>query len=121
MSTLPESITERLQREVLAELEDDYVGVWEIAHLAEEELGTTDPGEIQELVREVVSNMLMHGWIEPGYATDEGGFEPWPEEAPGRTALKISEELEALGRRPALGDVVWFNLTSYGEKVAAQS
>jgi hypothetical protein len=68
----------------------------------------------------VVENMIMHGLIRPGFAKDDGKFEPWTEDA-GPPLLRISEEWEKLGRTPTLGDLAWFDLTDYGEKVATAS
>jgi hypothetical protein len=107
-----------LEREVLEEMKDDYVGLWEIARLVGAELDTEDEPTIRDNTLHVVENMIMHGLIRPGAAKDNGEFEPWAED-PGRAILRIDAEWEDLGRMPGLGEGAWFDLTDYGERVAA--
>ena len=66
-----------LEREVLEEMKDDYVGLWEIARLVGTELGTEDEPTIRENTLHIVENMMMYGLIRPGIAKDDGEFEPW--------------------------------------------
>ena len=111
---------ERLEHELLVEMKDDYVGVWEIARLVRSELGVDDPIGIREITLQVSEEMLMHGWIRPGVATKSGEFEPW-DTNPGTTLATIVEDWEKLGRTPTVGDIAWFDLTEWGERVASTS
>jgi hypothetical protein len=111
---------EDLRREILEELKEDYMGLWEVARLVGAELATDDEAAIHENTLQIVESMLMHGLIRPGAPTDEGDFLPWAEaENPGKALLRISEEWERLGRLPSLGDITWFDLTDFGERYAA--
>jgi len=111
---------EDLQREILEELKEDYMGLWEIARLVSTELGTDDELAIHDNTLQIVENMLMHGLILPGVPTNEGEFLPWVEARnPGKSLLRISEEWDRLGHLPSLGDIAWFDLTEYGERYAA--
>ncbi len=117
MATLSTRKAEDLERIILEELTDDYLGVWEVARLARDELGTEDEALVREGAMSVIETMLMHGLIRPGLAKSDGRFEGW-ELDPGRAVLRIREEWERLGRTPTLGEIAWFDLTDYGEKVA---
>ncbi len=117
MATLSTAKAERLERMILEELTDDYLGMWEVAQLVRDELGTEDDAEVRESTIGVLETMLMHGLIRPGLARSDGRFEAWALD-PGRAALRISEEWERLGRMPTLGEIAWLDLTDYGEKVA---
>jgi hypothetical protein len=117
MATLSTDKSEALERMILEELTDDYLGMWEVAQLVRDELGTEDDTELREHTLSVLETMLMHGLIRPGLATSDGRFDAW-ELDPGRAALRISDEWERLGRMPTLGDIAWLDLTDYGEKVA---
>ena len=117
MATLSTSKAEGLERIILQELTDDYLGMWDVAQLARDELETEDDRVIFESTISVLETMLMHGLIRPGRARSDGRFEAW-ELDPGRAALRIREEWKRLGRIPTLGEIAWFDLTDHGEKVA---
>jgi hypothetical protein len=117
MATLSTSKAEGLERIILRELTDDYLGMWDVAQLARDELETEDDTIFFESTMSVIETMLGQGLIRPGLARSDGRFEAW-ELAPGRAALRIREEWELLGRIPTLGEIAWFDLTDYGEKVA---
>jgi hypothetical protein len=117
MATLSTSKAEGLERMILEELIEDYLGLWEVARLVREELETEDEASVRESAMRVIETMLMHGLIRPGLARSDGGFEAWELDT-GSAALRIGEEWERLGRMPALGEIAWFDLTNYGEKVA---
>jgi hypothetical protein len=116
--TLAAGKAERLERELLEEMKDDYVGLWEIARLVRSELGLEDPEAIREDTLHIIEQMLMRGWIRPGVATDTGDFEAWDTD-PGKALLAIREDWDRLGRTPTVGDIAWFDLTEWGERVAS--
>ncbi len=118
MPTLSQSRA-KLKRELLTELQDDYVGLWEVTRLVGDALGTSDAAVIQDITERVLFDMLMAGLIRPGLAKDDGSFEPWSLE-PERAALRITKELREVGGTPRLGEIAWFDLTPRGERVAAR-
>jgi hypothetical protein len=120
MTTRRRDMAADLEREILEELKDDYVGAWDVAWLVSDDLGTEDPTEVRECALGLLERMLLFGEIRAGAATDEGEFEPWPE-PPGEALHKIRERWERLERTPTLGEVAWFDLTPFGERLAAQS
>jgi hypothetical protein len=111
---------ERLEHELLEEMRDDYVGLWEVARLVRSELGVDDPARVRETTLRIIEQMLMQGWIRAGYATHDGEFEAW-EVDPGTALLQIDGRWEGLGRTPTVGDIAWFDLTEWGEQIASTS
>jgi hypothetical protein len=107
-----------LEREILQEMKHDYVGLWDIAHLVRTELGYANEGTIYEITFDIIRDMLMQELIRPGVATDKGDFEPWPTD-PIESLPIIAQKWRSLGRRPTVGDIAWFDLTEWGEKVAS--
>lgn len=117
METLSKDRADKLEREFLGDLREDYCGIWELADLIEEELGTGDTTVIRESTMDVVRDMLARDLMLPGLALNDGNFSPWSM-APFEAADKINAEWEALGRTPTLGEGVWFDLTPTGEAYA---
>jgi hypothetical protein len=108
MTTQAQGMGQDLATAILQELEDDYVGAWDVARMAGASLGTEDPTEIREAALPVLEQMLMHGEIRAGVATADGGFDPWDED-PGHASFIVSERWNSLGRTPGLGEVAWFD------------
>ncbi len=106
---------ESLRRELLADLTDDYVGLWDIARLVGREWDLEDSAEIRATAMTLLSDPVEDGLVKPGIARDDGGFDAWnlaPEEA----VDKIRRGWEAINGMPALGDVAWFAITPEGER-----
>ncbi len=117
MATLSAGKSEKLQRELLAELADDYIGLWDIARLVAEELGVEDDAAVREGTMRLVEGMLLLGLIRPGLARDDGGFDPWPTD-PRASVLALNDRWNRIERPLTLGDIAWFELTPWGEKIA---
>lgn len=119
MTTLSTSKAEELERRILEELADDYLGMWEVVGLVRDGLGsaTGDASSVRESTMALLETMLMHGLVRPGLARGEGTFDPW-DSGPGPALMEIERRWDELGREPVLGEIAWFDLTDYGEKVA---
>jgi hypothetical protein len=107
-----------LEKLLLEEMKDDYVGLWEIAQLVRTELGYEHESGIYETTLQVIQDMLMQELIRPGVPTDDGRFKAWPTD-PENSFVTISEEWAQLDRPLTVGDIAWFDLTDWGEKVAS--
>ena len=116
METLTAGKSEKLQRELLAELADDYVGLWDVARMVAEELGVEDAAAVREGTMRLVEGMLLLGLVRPGLARDDGGFEPWPTH-PRASVSALNERWDGIERPLTLGDVPWVDLTPWGEKL----
>lgn len=113
--TLTQGEAERLRREILAELADDYVGLWEVAWMVATELGSEDAAAVRENTMRLVEGMLLRGLIRPGLAREDGGFDPWPT-GPEDFVLALKERWDAVGGRlPTLGEIAWFDSTPRGQ------
>jgi hypothetical protein len=117
MTVRIESVAD-LERLLLEEMQDDYVGLWEIARLVRTELGFENETGIFETTLRVVEDMVLEGLICPGVATAGGRFESWPVD-PEQALHTINTAWEELGRTPRVGEIAWFDLTDRGEKVTS--
>lgn len=111
--TLTEGEAERLRREILAELADDYVGLWDVARMVTEEVGDEDLAAVRESTMRLVEGMLLLGLIRCGVAKDDGGFDPWPT-GPEDPVQVLNERWDEIERVPTLGDIAWFDSTPRG-------
>ena len=93
-------------RDLLAEVEEDWVGLWEIPRGLARRRPDVDAGEIRRLgervVRALVDAGLRIGSIESG-----PGFTPWEGED---TVEQVLALWDRLGRRPTSNEDVWFDL-----------
>lgn len=115
MDVLTKDEVAKLEREILEAFADDYVGLWEIAHDVEGDLGLEDPDIIREATMSIVRGMLLRGLIQPGMPMNNGTFKPWSM-SPEQAADKMNRDWRVSGR-PSLQDA-WFDLTPAGEGYA---
>lgn len=102
---------ESLRHELLADLTDDYVGLWDVARLVEREWDLEDNSEVRATAMTLLSDLIEDGYIRPGTARDDGGFDAWQLE-PKRAVDEIRRQWEALYGMPTLGDIAWFEITA---------
>jgi len=102
--TVPEGVIGRL----LAEAQDDEVGLWEIVREVEARTGpsASTMEETLAVVRELLSHGLQAG--DPPYSA--GGYRAWADQAPDAVIDRIRREWVALGRTPNIPDIAWFGL-----------
>lgn len=88
------------------ESEDDLVGLWEVAKLVEELVGTGEEAREQSLT--IVNDLLVKGLVvgDPPYAP--GGYKVWDDQDPKRVVGKIRAEWISLGHTPNIPDIAWF-------------
>ncbi|NHA16183.1 hypothetical protein [Thioalkalivibrio sp. XN279] len=109
-----------IRQELLAEGQDDYVGLWEVAWILRRSKSSHTGDEIREVALEVLGPLLCEGLMEPGTLQENGGFLAWTC-TPERALARIDEEWRALGQEPNIGQVCWFSNTSAGDKAAGQN
>ena len=96
--------------ELLAECENDHVGLWEVVRAVQDDLGIRDPAEVRSATLEIVRTLLDQPGVEAGFpAADGRHFDPW-RVSKDKAMKKIEQQWEALGRTPNIGDIVWFSL-----------
>ena len=91
----------------LAEAKVDYVGLWQIAAHAREDLGLTSQSDIMVAAMNVVRGMV-DGGLRPGdYLAS--GFQYWPESDADVAVARIEREWTRLGHDPNLAQpICWF-------------
>jgi hypothetical protein len=104
MKNDPESLVSSL----MAELEDDYVGLWLLVKQVRRAFPEDDPHEIRSKTLSLIWFLLQTGSVEAGFpSTDRPGFVPWTMKPYGIVS-RIAAEWKNLGRDPTIGEVVWF-------------
>ena len=110
---------ELLRNELLEDLTDDYVGVWDVARRVKREWSIEDVSEVRATAMTLLSDPIEDGFITPGLARNDGGFDAW-ELAPEEAVDRIRREWQELGRMPSLGDIAWFDITPRGERLVRE-
>ncbi len=95
-----------LKRSILAECEEDHVGLWSIIRDVEESFPTQDEASIRDRVLRVLHGLLVAHEIKAGFPTTEGRFRSL-RATPEKTMARIEAEWP-LGRRPTIGEWLWF-------------
>jgi hypothetical protein len=96
--------------------EDDYVQLWIVMEDVCANLGINakkmTPAEAEKLwagMSELITKMLQNGFIAVDLA-DNGGYTAWPEQEPKQVLAEIRNKwVEAKGKFPDVGFIVWFN------------
>ena len=110
---------ELLRQELLEDLTDDYVGIWDIARRVERKWSIEDGSEVRATAMTLLSDLIEDGLIVPGLARNDGGFDVW-ELGPEEAVDGIRREWRELGRLPSLGDIAWFDITPKGERLVRE-
>lgn len=122
MELLSDTENSRVEKEILLDLLDDYVGVWEVASLIEDHQKKINNAQsvsahlINKGTYLIIKELLMNGWVRAGVARNDGRFEPWTNVVPAEE--RIRESLDEIGRVPTLGDIAWLDLTPAGKTYA---
>jgi hypothetical protein len=98
-----------LEDTILAECEDDYVGLWSIIRDVEDYLHCSDELTIRDETLAVIEHLLTTQQIEAGMPDADGrGFCAWP--LPTTEVVdRIRTSWKPAGPRPDIGEIVWFN------------
>src|SRR5258706_3895123 len=105
-----------IQREILMEGLDDYVGLWQVVRSLRERFGDLPTDRIRELALERLQPLLDQGLIESGMP-GSGEFLSWGSDA-ATTLARIDAEWRALGKDPNMPDICWFSNTEKGDLIA---
>ncbi len=100
---------ERIASGVVAELPDDFVGLWQIVGAVRRLFPDVDTARVRVLTMEVVERLLSERRARAGMpAADGRGFASW--DLPAQQVLaRIDQEWDALAREPDIGEIVWFD------------
>jgi hypothetical protein len=120
MKAVLENGIETLKKELVADAVEDYTDLSFFTADVEEAFGVSAEPELMLYTTAVVHSLLEDGLVRAGVPTSGGGFEPWGEE-PDAAVERILSEWRALGRRPHLWEIVWFDSTDKGEAYAKEA
>ncbi|MGI0034425.1 MAG: hypothetical protein ACRD98_00960 [Nitrososphaera sp.] len=106
-----------IQRNVLIEGLDDYVGLWELAGHVRDVYGPLSNDTVREMVLGYLQPLISDKLIEAGFPKKDGTFSYWSLN-PEATIERISVNWQQLDRDPNLGEIVWFKNTKRGDTLA---
>src|SRR5438552_3355910 len=107
---------DELERSLLAEAEEDHLGLWSLiwevryalndGQYPERDEDKSNPVDVRDLTLRLVEKLLDSGRIVAGKPTPDGqGFIPWSEDKK-QAMARIAKEWDALGREPNIGEIV---------------
>ena len=100
--------TEDVLDSLEAECHQDHVGLWELIHAAQLDLGASDPTTTREVALQLARGLICERGMQVGFPADDGRhFKPW-KLTPEQALRRIEDEWIALGREPNIGEVAWF-------------
>jgi hypothetical protein len=101
--------------QLLAECDDDHVGLWELVNSVRFDLDIQDPGEIRAATLGLARALLEKPGIDIGFpAADGRHFIPWNLSRE-QAMSTIEEQWDRLGRCPDIGEIAWFTSRSTGQ------
>ena len=104
---------------LMAEFEDDHVGLWVIIKQVQRAFPGDRPEDIRGKTLSLIWFLLQMGYIEAGFPTrDGGGFEPWRMK-PFGVVTRIASEWKQPKPYPTIGEIVWFTTPAPGPDGAA--
>ncbi|CAN5843238.1 hypothetical protein BH23ACT11_BH23ACT11_06490 [soil metagenome] len=98
----------------------DYEGIWRLARMVSEAIGTAEPGTVREVTLKLAKDWLVSGLVRAGAPNGyDSGFSAWPE-AGEEAATRIAAEWSETERLPHLGEIAWFAITPEGDRLVKE-
>src|SRR5438046_591271 len=98
---------ESLKQSILAECEEDHVGLWSVIRDVEEAFPKSDEVVIRDRVVALLQELLLAHEIQAGFPDPDGrGFRPL-RIAPDKVLARIEADWP-VGHRPTIGQGLWF-------------
>lgn len=113
-----------LRQRVLLYGLDEYFGLWNIIFFVNGGVGygrARLPQWVQEQALQIIKELADDNLIVAGFPSSatESGFEALEIE-PDQLVSWVKSEWDQLEYTPSIGDIVWFNLTPEGERIAKE-
>lgn len=105
----------RTRNVVLRECCVDYVGLWSILREIEGDNPNINSFEARRETLELIKELMHDELIQPGMFAEDTNFELW-KLSPQDTISCIEVQWDILGRKPTIGEIVWFIITEKGER-----
>jgi hypothetical protein len=96
-----------LKQSILTECEDDHVGLWSVVRDVEEALSNADEAGVRNEVLRLLHELLDANEIEAGFPAPAGRGFRRVQLSPAKVIARIEEEWP-VGRRPTVGEGLWF-------------
>lgn len=95
--------------QLLAECQQDHVGVWELVDSVRFDLGIGEAAAVRAATLDLVERLLQSPDMEIGFPAPDGRhFVPWLISREMAVDI-IRHQWEVLGREPSIGEIAWFN------------
>lgn len=107
--SISEADRDRLESAILDAGKVDYLDVWFISRLAQQEFRALDRGELRNLVLAALEHLLRSEQLRAGDLVSPGEFVPWTL-APEESYDRVRTQITALHRDLKVGDVAWFEV-----------
>ncbi len=90
------------------------MGLWELVHVVESELGSRDPATVRAATLDLLRRLLQHQGVEVGFPKANGReFVAWNLSVED-TLHEVERQWDRLGRAPDIGEILWLNLDRSG-------
>jgi hypothetical protein len=104
----PMKPADSLLSDLMAEFEDDHVGLWSVVKQVRRAFPDDRPEDIRTKTLSLLWFLLQMGSIEAGFPTRDGrGFESWGIKPYG-VVTRIASRWKEPEQYPKIGDIVWF-------------
>lgn len=101
---------EQIKAAIIAEAEEDFIGLWEIVREVRETTELNDEEAVRSATLAVVEDLVRGGQIRAGVLSGDGReLYEWAESAE-LVIERINREWLELGRDPNIGEIAWFDL-----------
>jgi len=99
---------EAVTRELLAECNEDHVGLWEVVRSVQASWPGSDDRQVRDAVLRLLKDLLEQRLIVAGVPTADGQrFETW-NLSPAEIIASVERQWNALNRAPSIDEIVWF-------------
>jgi hypothetical protein len=98
-----------MMKDFVAAAPDDWIGLWEVVKVLEDNDTTRSPDEVKRLTLAFVEEMLRRGFV-AGDPPTHDGVRHWKNQDHRYVIRRIDEEWAALGSIPIMIDIAWFDL-----------
>lgn len=106
---MSDEILENIWKAARNELQDDYVGLWELVRKVRRRLPDLDDQQVQDAVLAMLDRGLRRREVRAGLGAAVGGLESVWSNPVDQVIEQIRHEWNELGRDPAPGEVVWID------------
>jgi hypothetical protein len=109
---------ESIKKDFLIFCDQDWAGLWVLISFIQDANPNMREDKIREMTLGILRDLLDEGLILAGAPAEHTKFNPW-KSGTEETLRRIRDEWIKLGGCPALGDIVWLDITQKGVDLVA--